>query len=861
MARTLRPYQAEALAALRPAIGPRQLALLHIATGGGKTCVANALVDEHLRAKRTNRVLWVTKDGPLLDQALLDLGAHHSAWQNQTGRIGAPQTTEALCERPEDPGARVVYTTLHTLRSRHDRDELEACRPTLIVWDECHWADSQTLGRCVRDFARMRGAALLGLTATPRAPEGSIFRNGPVYSKPYASLVEEGHLARHTIETVKTNVRWAPRMGIAGDITQPSIDELAASASRNRKILAQYLENRDRYGKTLVFACGIDHANKLGKMFRDAGVPCEVLHQDVADRKRALQRFRDGKVQVLVNVTMLTHGIDIPSIRTVFLCRPTASEILFMQMIGRGSRLDPADASKRTYTIVEFNDNLERHEHQLVTTATRFGMPANAEAARARPPRAPTRDKHAFDPDAGPLYVPATPDLPEALRHLWYRQKQTFGVEIELTRDGWQAEGVDVWLHTAEALRQVLVGVLGKDLVGERPCGYGQAKSDTVWNVEKDGSCGWEITTRILEGEAGLIELAQVCQAVDAALTRLGLRVAPSTGLHVHLAWKQAAPRHLPRLLQLVRLFEPGLGTLVAASRLRAFDGINYDHEEPNDYAAPISTHFPAKLLRTATGTDLIALACADESSKYGTVNLRPLATLGTVEVRMHSGTTEIGKIAPWISLWMQLLWEAERGSRVVPATADVEVITPDVDIVQLAQAWLADGRSPPFSRRLIERRAQIVEQWRVHPDLEDWLAHALHWTGIDLDPLPEPTTAAPGSIAERFRVYAATAPSHPRNDDLSSIESLLIRLEREGLLRNAVLERGSNGWGYVVADRPDGRGPVLHLFRTPNANTWVYRRVPEIPGYTEPKPGLYDAFEPQDPRLESALRAVLAPR
>lgn len=861
MARTLRPYQSEALAALRPAIGPRQLALLHIATGGGKTCIANALIDEHLTASRQNRVLWVTKDGPLLDQALLDLEANHPTRKSSTGRIGAPQHTETLRERPENPGARVTYTTLQTLASRHERDELDDCRPTLIVWDECHWADSQRLGRCVRDFARMRGAALLGLTATPRAPEGSIFRNGPAYSKPYASLVEEGFLARHEIETVQTNVSWTPRMGVAGDITQQSVEELADSAARNKKIVARYCANQGRYGKTLVFACGIAHANKLGKMFRDAGIPCEVLHQDVADKKRALQRFRDGKVQVLVNVTMLTHGIDIPSIRTVFLCRPTASDILFMQMVGRASRLDPVDPSKKTYTIVEFNDNVQRFGEKLVTTGTRFGGLVADPPLRSAASRAPRRTEHAFDPDAGPLYVPASAGVPEALHHLWYRQKQTFGVEIELTRDGWQEESAEVWAHTAECLRQVLVGVLGKDLVGERPCGYGQGKSDTVWNVEKDGSCGWEITSRILEGQDGLVELAQVCQAVDGALTRLGLRVAPSTGLHVHLAWKQAAPRHLPRLLHLVRLFEPGIGTLVAASRLRAFDGINYNHKKPNEYAAPVSRHFPAKLLRAATGADLVAHATASDETKYGTVNVRPLKTLGTVEVRMHSGTTEIGKIAPWVSLWMQLLWEAERGTRVVPATDDTTVITPSADIVQLAQEWLSDGRSPHFSKRLIERRAQVVEQWRVHPDLEDWLAFALHWAGINLDRLAEPTTAAPGSVAERFRVYAATAPSHPRSEDLVVIESLLIRLERDGILRNAALERGGNGWGYVVADRPEGRGPVLQLFRTENANTWVYRRIPEFPGYTEQRPGLYEAFEPRDPRLESSLRAVLAKR
>ena len=114
------------------------------------------------------------------------------------------------------------------------------------------------------------------------------------------------------------------------------------------------------FGKTLVFACNIEHAETLSDMFRSGGIRSGVVHSRLTDdeQEHALEAFRRNEIDVLVNVAMVTHGIDIPDIATLFLARPTNSEILASQMVGRGSRRTP---TKQTFHVVDFVDLVETH--------------------------------------------------------------------------------------------------------------------------------------------------------------------------------------------------------------------------------------------------------------------------------------------------------------------------------------------------------------------------------------------------------------------------------------------------------------------------------------------------------------------
>lgn len=145
--------------------------------------------------------------------------------------------------------------------------------------------------------------------------------------------------------------------------------QIGENASRNKKIVDHYCEDRKKYGPTLVFALNVANAIALNKLFNDRKVRAAVVVGDLRDqtgthnvshkkRTEDLERFKNGDLDVLVNVNVFTEGTDLPKVQTVFLTRPTTSKTLVMQMVGRALRGERARGTKDAY-IVSFIDDWE----------------------------------------------------------------------------------------------------------------------------------------------------------------------------------------------------------------------------------------------------------------------------------------------------------------------------------------------------------------------------------------------------------------------------------------------------------------------------------------------------------------------
>ena len=711
------------------ALDPGKPKILHLATGGGKTRVANDII-VRWTAERGGPVLWITKDWRLLKQAAGDLCRrnHHQ----RISRLGGDG--QALHPLPEGHAQHVIYTTIQTMIRRLSTGALSSMRPTLVVWDECHWGEHGRAGKLLTACKRA-GIPILGLTATPR----DVSRYEVAYSKTFRELVDDGFLARPVVQTpVRTGVRWNPELRSRfDDVTRASLNELAENRRRNECIVEHYVQNAGRYGKTIVFACNINHVERLSDLFCRRGIAARPVHSEFVDgwNHGALEDFKRGAVQVLVNMEMLTHGIDVPDARSVFLCRPTTSDILFAQMVGRAAR---RDEGKTSFYVVEFTDNVTEHGELFETSQRYF---AGSGIGEGPPPsvvnrsRTPRQCEHAFDPIGAPTWIPDDPALPESVRGLWYRQGQTFGIEFELTPlNGDVPQLGREWKAIAERIRTSLQAALPglvAPMVIEGYAGSEGEKDCSVWNVEYDNSAGWEVTSRVLANREGFIEADVACTALDTVAADLGLRVNHRTGTHVHIGWLGRDLAEVKRAIALARLFEPGLATLVAPSRVVSFDAGTYDLRCPNPYCRPVSAVFGEQAVAQLRTIDDVRRIANGEAARYVTFNLRPLAHLHTVEVRMHNGTLEARKILLWVSLWQQLLWAAAYQST-VPSVPDRSVIQPDADIVKLAMEYLPDARQPQqrlLLRRLDARRAEILQyQWSRVPELAPWVAAAANW-------------------------------------------------------------------------------------------------------------------------------------
>ena len=705
-----RPYQIEALKEVYRFLMNFLFVLLYVATGGGKTLIANNIITKWIKS-HGGPVLWITKDWRLLFQAAGDLCQRNQGMRGKIARIGGKG--ELLSVLPESPHkASVVYTTIQTLSNRiHDR-KLLGFKPSLVVWDECHWGQTGKTGLRVVQWCRKRGIPVIGLTATPRPPEHSVFKTA--YSKGFPELVNEGYLARPVpLHPVNTGVWWNPeRTGSEGDFCQKSLKSLAKNTHRNNLIVDYYAKHQTKLGLTIVFACNIKHANTLAQLFNSRhGVAARPVHckQDHKLNNHYLDQFRKGEVKVLINVVMLTTGIDVPAAKTILLCRPTLSDVLFTQMVGRASR---RIEGKSSFYIVEFTDNLTRYGDDLKTAKAFFagaqwGCPVNSRKATS--PKAP--HLHAFDPQGKAAYIPNNDSIDEAIRGLWYREGQTFGVELELTSDDFEPENEPDanWHCRATAVLDALRNALPRGTVADSPYPiyHDPNRDDSVWNVEFDASCGWEVTSRILKDRSGYEELVLACEALESVANHVDLKVNYRTGMHIHLGWLGKG-EEVNRALQAARLFEPAAATLVSPSRLYAFDGKRYNVTRPNDYCRPVASVFPAWVLSSLREQDRLFDWAEPRDARHLTFNIIPLEDIHTVEVRMHNGTLEASKIALWLSLWQQILWRAAK-NEAIPSVPDLDVLRPTGDIIALARQHLPAGRDKLFLSRLSDRRKQIL--------------------------------------------------------------------------------------------------------------------------------------------------------
>ena len=147
--------------------------------------------------------------------------------------------------------------------------------------------------------------------------------------------------------------------------------QMADSAARNQLIVETYKNKRHEYGQTILFAVNVVHAIQLTALFRKAGIKADYIVSAIRDsitgvtisredNQRNIEAYRNGELQVLINVNILTEGIDLPQTKTVFLARPTVSSILMTQMVGRALRGPEAGGTASAY-IVSFVDHWNEH--------------------------------------------------------------------------------------------------------------------------------------------------------------------------------------------------------------------------------------------------------------------------------------------------------------------------------------------------------------------------------------------------------------------------------------------------------------------------------------------------------------------
>ena len=363
--------------------------LLVLPTGGGKTLTAAYWLLRNA-VDQNKKILWLAHRHLLLEQAAeaFARNAYTDTMVNRTvfnyriisGMHDKPvhiQKTDRILIASKDS----MIRSLDKLKNWLNGEEI------YLVIDEAHHAVAKSYKKIIQYVAdHTKSMKLLGLTATPfRTSEDEqgalkqVFTDDIVYKTDLDALIKKGILATPKFKKWNTNLQFTEHLGVTAlksienldMLPENIVNDIAGSKERNRIIVDEYINNYEKYGPTIVFALNKNHAITLNALFNEKGkkygIKSEFIISEVqdmitgitisnADNERKIEAYRNGEIQVLINVNILTEGTDLPKTHTVFLTRPTVSTTLMTQMVGRALRGLKAGGTKEAY-IVSFVDD------------------------------------------------------------------------------------------------------------------------------------------------------------------------------------------------------------------------------------------------------------------------------------------------------------------------------------------------------------------------------------------------------------------------------------------------------------------------------------------------------------------------
>lgn len=298
-------------------------------TGTGKsTVIANLAASAR---DNGGRVIMLAHRGELLDQMAASVQAVDPAGE-PVGIVAADR---------DEPSNAIVAASFQTMAQAK---RLKAVGPRdVVLVDEAHHAPAKSY-RSVLDNLGSFGSTTLtcGFTATMvRADQealGSIWED-VVYEKSLKWAIDEGYLVPPVGKTVVMDDlnKLAKIRNVAGDYNQGRLAEVMA-ASVESTVEAILANAADR--AMIVFASSVDHADVLASSLTASGISSVAVvgSHGREYRQDAYGRFTDGSIQALVTVQVLTEGADFPRCDAVVMGRPTRSQSLYSQMVGRALR-------------------------------------------------------------------------------------------------------------------------------------------------------------------------------------------------------------------------------------------------------------------------------------------------------------------------------------------------------------------------------------------------------------------------------------------------------------------------------------------------------------------------------------------
>lgn len=372
----LRPYQVGALEKMLA----EQRGMVNIATGGGKTIIALALLEKRpLKTFIIVPTIDLVTDWFSKTKQFLKFGdsQHH---------IGYAQGQQYDLDTITIINVQSLHNALFR-RTTHKRTvkKYEAIKKAymeadMLIVDECHHASSPTWKKVIM---QSNAYYRYGLSATidMRSDKTDIEYYGMLGEKisiiGASELIMSGDISPATVVFTRWGYKYfIPPIDYLGD---GGVEDMGIvfNSERNNLIVEQSFSAYMTKGKrTMVMFRRLDHGKILYELLKrhyakNNHMECriELVHGKHKQRKEITQDFRDGKVHILIAQNqILSEGIDVPDIACVVMAAGGKSPIKLIQSFGRGIRNATGKVDLLIYDYADEGRYMEKHSRKRLET-------------------------------------------------------------------------------------------------------------------------------------------------------------------------------------------------------------------------------------------------------------------------------------------------------------------------------------------------------------------------------------------------------------------------------------------------------------------------------------------------------------
>ena len=346
----LRDYQITSIEAVKN-MKKGYKGIIALPTGSGKTILMAAIANSI-----EGRVLIVVQSSELREQTIEKLKI-----ENKDLDVGSVQASL------DDVHSKIVIATRQSLthaKSNRMQRMSEYGDFELIFFDEAHNACFQI--KKIMNKLDNDNIKVIGLTATPFNEDMNTVFDGIIYEKPILEMIQSEYLCEPKAIYVHSDTDLSNIKTLAGEFNQKQLEETINTDNRNKIIVDAYIKHASDRKSTLVFASGIDHCRDICQEFQDNNILCEYVDSTIDDnlREKRISDFKNNKINVLVNVGILTTGFDYEPVDCIIYARPTKSKILYTQILGRGLR---PFKTKIDCLVIDVVDVCRKHDIQSMT--------------------------------------------------------------------------------------------------------------------------------------------------------------------------------------------------------------------------------------------------------------------------------------------------------------------------------------------------------------------------------------------------------------------------------------------------------------------------------------------------------------